>query len=77
MGPLGVWSGKPSALDSIYRATASGSAINHLAAERRRYVLTWSVPNDEGPRNGAPRCLERETRFELATSTLARLRSTN
>jgi hypothetical protein len=29
-----------------------------------------------GPSNGAVRC-ERETRLELATSTLARLRSTN
>ena len=55
-----------------------GSAMNHHTAEltHKRVNLARSE-YQEAPHGGASWYLERETRFELATSTLARLRSTN
>jgi hypothetical protein len=59
-------------------ASQTGCAMNRHHADQTGEALTWRTSDTKKPlEEGLSLYLERETRFELATSTLARLRSTS
>jgi hypothetical protein len=75
---LSVWSGKPSALDADDKDTGANLRDEPLKRQMACLGVNAARCNDKGPLKSGPfRRLERETGFEPATSTLARLRSTN